>query len=170
MDAVLMSGPFLRGSPMLKRQSPTRTYPPGWGFGFGGAPLAPRPHRHCTPVSVSPVSVSRVGCSRQFGRASAPMMRQRVHTCAARTRAPARHRTRARRRARPRGGIGGRTRRATACRSRARWARSIGSIGSLTRGFFISDTVGRRMRTRRHECPRSRRSRGSRGRNRPRKS
>jgi hypothetical protein len=41
----------------------------------------------------------------------------------------------------------GRTRRATACRSRARWARSIGSIGSLTRGFFISDTVGRRMRS-----------------------
>jgi hypothetical protein len=32
-------------------------------------------HRHCAPVSVS-----RGGCSCQFGRASAPMMPQRVHT------------------------------------------------------------------------------------------
>jgi hypothetical protein len=32
-------------------------------------------HRHCTPVSVS-----RGGCSCQFGRASAPMIPQLVHT------------------------------------------------------------------------------------------
>jgi hypothetical protein len=32
-------------------------------------------HRHCTPLRLS-----RAGCSRQFGRASAPMMPQRVHT------------------------------------------------------------------------------------------
>jgi hypothetical protein len=38
-------------------------------------PAAWRGHRHCTPVSVS-----RGGCSRQFGRASAPMIPQRVHT------------------------------------------------------------------------------------------
>jgi hypothetical protein len=30
---------------------------------------------HCAPVNVS-----RAGCSRQFGRASAPTMPQRVHT------------------------------------------------------------------------------------------
>jgi hypothetical protein len=32
-------------------------------------------HRHCAPVRLS-----RAGCSRQFGRASAPTMPQRVHT------------------------------------------------------------------------------------------
>jgi hypothetical protein len=38
--------------------------------------LASRSHRrHCTPVRLS-----RGGCSRQFGRASAPMMPHRVHT------------------------------------------------------------------------------------------
>jgi hypothetical protein len=34
-----------------------------------------RAHRHCTPVRVS-----RGGCSCQFGRASTPMIPQRVHT------------------------------------------------------------------------------------------
>jgi hypothetical protein len=37
------------------------TYPPGWGFGFGGAPLAPRPHRHCTMRSEMHVPVGISG-------------------------------------------------------------------------------------------------------------
>ena len=38
--------------------------------------------RRCSPLTAiaPPVRLSRCGCSRQFGRASAPMIPQRVHT------------------------------------------------------------------------------------------
>jgi hypothetical protein len=55
---------------------------PVWGSGeqaqrpaLIGRETALWAHRHCTPVSVS-----RAGCSSQFGRASAPMIPHRVHT------------------------------------------------------------------------------------------
>jgi hypothetical protein len=64
------------------------------------APDAARRSRH----GAVPAPLSRAGCSRQFGRASAPMMPHHVHTRAARTSVPARDLARGPRSASPGGG------------------------------------------------------------------
>jgi hypothetical protein len=71
-------------------------------------------HRHCAPVRLS-----RGGCSRQFGRASAPMIPQRLHTMRGRMSVPARDLARGPRSGSSDGGTASSTRRAPARRWRA---------------------------------------------------
>jgi hypothetical protein len=88
-------------------------------------------------------ALSRAGCSRQFGRASAPMMPHRVQTMRGPTSAPPCGRANDRRSAPPHDGTASRALRATARRwraccqaSSARWARSRllchGRVGAVS--------------------------------------